>query len=272
MGYRKIVQYGDTTEIYDYENNLKKKQGIDHVKAQRLLFNERIDDEKQHLSLNAKRQRAIRLQSKSKGTYERSQASINRSRRNFFRLCHHNNCNAQTIHFVTLTFAYDLSYKKALAHLKRFMERVQNFKSEISLSYISVPELTEEGRYHFHLLVYDLPPETAKLERKTRNFQRLFQRGYVDISVATHNSMGIAGYMAKYMAKALAHEKNEATRGYTCSRNIAKITSAGGNTLSHYSDMIIPTEDIVDTEERSYDVPYLGLCRFTKIISKNTYG
>jgi len=267
MGYRKIVQYGDTIEIYDYDKSINKKGGINYKKAHELMHGvARIDESQRVLSLAQKRKKQIRIQSRSKGTYQRSKASIRRSKQNFFRLCHHNNCLAETIHFVTLTFIDDIPYKKALAYLKRFMERVQTYKSEIPVSYISVPELTKKGRWHFHLLVYDLPPETAKLERETRNFQRLFQRGYVDISVATYNSMGIAGYMAKYMAKALGDTKNEATRGYSTSRNIEKITSAGGNTLSHYSDMIIPTEKVADIENREYDVPYLGLCRFTKII------
>lgn len=269
MGYRKIVQYGDTVEIYDYEKEIPKS-----TKATRKAKLKRENSALYYaiygtFDLAQKRRKLQRIQSQAKGTYERSKASITRSKKNFFRLCHHNNCLADTIHFVTLTFAYDLSYKEALSHLKRFMERVQTYKSEIPLSYISVPELTKEGRYHFHLLVYDLPPKTAELERETRNFQRLFQRGYVDISLATYNSMGIAGYMAKYMAKALTDKKNEATRGYSTSRNIEKITSAGSNSLSGYSDLIIPTTAIVSEEKREYDVPYLGLCRFTKIIQQD---
>jgi len=158
MGYHRIVQYGDTIDIYDYSKSINRKGGIDHKKAHQLRHPESSTDSKRYLSLAQKRTRAIRLQSRQKGTYQRSKASIRRSKQNFFRLCHHNNCLARTIHFVTLTFINDISYKKALAYLKRFMERVQTYKSEIPLSWISVPELTQAGGYHFHLLVYDLLP------------------------------------------------------------------------------------------------------------------
>jgi len=146
------------------------------------------------------------------------------------------------------------------------MERVkENFKIE-SIAYISVSEITKAGRYHFHLLVYNLPTETAERERETRNLQRLFQRGYVDAVFATYKSEGIAGYMAKYMGKSLADAKNEATRGFTCSRNIKKITSAGGNSLSGYYDLIVPTDDLRNTQTAEYNVPYLGKCLYKKII------
>lgn len=269
MGYRKIVQYGDTTEIYDYEKNIRQRKGINAKKARILMLPRENHANELSVSSSTKRKKLQRLQRKAKGTHRRSKRSITRSKTNFFRLTHHNNCLAETIHFVTLTFAYDLTYKKALSHLNSFMEKVQRLKPEISLSYISVPELTKKGRYHFHLLVYDLPSETAQRERETRNFQRLFERGYVDICLATYTSEGIAGYMAKYMAKALTDEKNEATRGFSTSRNIEKVRTAGSNTLDSYSDLIIPTDSIVKEEHSQYDVPYLGLCRFKKIIVRN---
>jgi len=251
VGYTRIVQYGDVIELYQYEKN-------------------RSDNKPRWVSAIAKkRARNIREIAKKSGTYKRTNRSIIRARNNFFKLCHHNNCLATTVHFITLTFAYDLTLKASSRHVAKFMENVKRHYPEIPISYISVSERTKAGRYHFHLLVYDLPSETAQLERKTRNFQRLFQRGYVDISLATYNSMGIAGYMAKYMAKALGESKNEAIRGYSCSRNIAKVTSVGGNTLDHYSGMIIPTDNIASVENSVYDVPYLGLCRFTKIIKNN---
>lgn len=247
MGYTKIVQYGNVTEVYEYEKNINNNKRP-HVSA-----------------LTKKRNKAIRESSKKKGIYTRHPSSILRSTQSFFRLVHHNNCNADTIHFVTLTFAYDLTYKTATRHVSHFMERIKKYFSEVPISYISVPELTKKGRFHFHLLVYNLPTETASLERKTRNLQRLFQRGYVDIVLATYTTKGIAGYMAKYMAKALKDGKVETTRGYNCSRNIKKIRSAGSNTLSTYSDLLIPNTDLADIETKSYDVPYLGQCNYTKI-------
>jgi len=243
----KIVQYGNVTEVYEYEKN-------------------RTNNKPRYISPTTKKRiKKAREHAKKTGTYEKKIRSINRTTKNFFRLCHHNNVLARTIHFFTLTFAYDCPYKKACRHVARYMERVKRSYPQIPISYISVSERTKKGRFHFHLLVYDLPTETAERERETRNFQRLFERGYVDIRPASVVTKGIAGYMAKYMGKTLKDEKNETTRGYNCSRNIKRYTSAGCNSLDKYSDMIIPTVNIESEEKREYDVPYLGKCLYTRI-------
>jgi len=244
MGYTKIVQYGNITEVYEYEKTIR------HHRRHRVS------------SIVSRRNKKIREEKKRRGFYERSRGSINRSRNNFFRLCHHNNSLAVSIHFFTLTFAYDAPYKTASRHVRHYMERIKKRFREISISYISVPELQKSGRIHFHLLVYDLPPEETRLERETRNFQRLFERGYVDIVFARDSSPYIAGYMSKYMGKALGDFKNETRRGYNTSRNIKKIRSAGGNTLSLYEDMIVPTGSV---ENKEYVVPFLGRCVYKKV-------
>jgi len=244
MGYTKIVQFGNVTEIYEYEKNINRHRRT------------RVS------SLTKKRNKKIRDDKKNKKQYQRSPQSIKRSRDSFFRLCHHNVCHAETVHFLTLTFAYDIPYKTASRHVARFMERVSKAPQEISIRYISVPELTKKGRYHFHLLLFDLSSEIAKRERKTRNLQRQFQRGYVDIMRASYSSKGIAGYMSKYMGKALVDFKNEVSRGYNCSRNIIRPYYAGGNTLSQHLAMIVPEGHV---QEGSYDVPYLGKCHYKKI-------
>ena len=252
MGYFRSVEYGDIVDIYTYEKDISTKP-------------------KKHISAyKRKRQKQLREHIKATGTYKRTKRSINRSRQSFFRLCHHNNVHSDTIHFLTLTFAYDVSYKKALLGVRDFFSRVQKAKPEISLRYISVSEQTKAGRYHFHMLLYDLPPQTETQERETRNFQRLFGCGYVDIRIAAYNSIGIAGYMAKYMAKTLGSANNASIRGFNCSRNIKKGTSIGFNSVDEYTAMSIPTTDVEKIDERVYDVPYLGQCqlrKFRKIIN-----
>lgn len=266
MGYKKIVQYGDTIELYEYEKELKRPdKGQSHLKFERLLNGQRNNDYPRPRNVIKDRKKLLRIQQKLAGTYRRSERSIKRSKRAFFRLVHHNNCLATTIHFVTITFAYDLTPKEAARHVSRFMARITKAQPHLSLSYISVPELTKKGRLHFHLLVYGLPPEAQKTERATRNFQRQFQRGYIDIVSARDASPKIAGYMAKYMAKAIGDNRYKTERGYTCSRNIKTPTSYGSNSFDEYMDMIIPEDIVEKNPPRIYDVPYLGACRFTKI-------
>jgi len=247
MGYTKIVQYGNVTELYEYEKN-KPDYKPRYVSA-----------------LTKSRIKKAREYSKSKGVYKRKNSSIKRSVQSFFRLCHHNNVLATTIHFFTLTLAYDYPKKTSDRYVARFMERVKKTYPQIPISYISVSEKTKKNRYHYHLLVYDLPSETTQHERETRNFQRLFERGYIDIRLATSVTTGIAGYMAKYMAKSFKDEKNEAIRGYNSSRNIKKIYCAGGNSLNQYTNMIIPTDNVAQIDKSEYDVPYMGKCLHTII-------
>jgi len=247
----KIVQYGNVTEVYQYEKNLP-------------------NNRKRHVSqLTKNRQFKARAERKAKGLAIRSQRSIKRSQLAFFRLCHHNIVKAQTVHFLTLTFAYDVTYSQALRHVQKFMERLKKNRPEIPLSYISVPELTKKGRYHFHLLVFNLPSTESKTERVTRNLQRLFQRGFIDLRYAGTITKGIAGYMAKYMGKALGDTSIETRRGYTTSRNIDKISTAGSNAVHGYADMIIPTENIEKVETGQYNVPYMGTCNFKRIVTQN---
>jgi len=246
MGYMRIVQYGDITEVYEYEKNRTN------------------NPPKVQSPLQKKRQNQIRKELLKKGLYVRSDSSIQRAIKSFYRLCHHNNTIATSIHFLTLTFAYDLSYKTATRHVARFMERLQRDSQEIPIHYISVPEKTKKGRYHFHILLYNYPREKGKNERSSRYLQRLFERGFVDLRFATYTSKGIAGYMAKYMAKSFGDIGHEAVRFYNCSRGLPKPTSYGSNSLSSYSSLITPEGDC---QKREYDVPYLGKC-ILSIISK----
>jgi len=277
MGYTKIVQFGNVVEVYEYENPIKPKPPS-RLKAERLAHG--TGPVSRTVSVKKARQKRRLAQKKSKGAYRRSKASISRSRQAFYRLCHENVCKATTVHFLTLTFAYDLDFKTASRNVARFLERVAKTLPEFPFSYISVPELTKQGRFHFHLLVFNLSSKLAgeptgsytrnggeiTTERKTRNLQVFFERGYVDIVLATRTSEAIAGYMAKYMGKALRDERYATGRGYTSSRNISKIRSAGSNSHAHYVDLIVSGLDI--DRVAGYDIPYLGRCSYTKYVKK----
>lgn len=248
MGYTRIVQYGDIIETYNYEKN-------------------RTNPQTPIISRIARnRTKAIRDLAKRTGTYKRKKSHVMRTLRNFFMLCHHNNCLAKTITFITFTFAYEPSPKQAHRDIAHTMARYKKSKTAIPISFISVFEKTKKGRIHAHMLVYDLPSERTQQERKTRNFQRLFRKGYVDLYNAIHVTTGIAGYMAKYMGKSFENYDNETGRTYTCSRNIKRPTAYGSNSLDEYTDLIIPEQvDVLKNEE--YDVPYLGKC-IKRVIKK----
>jgi len=241
MGYSRIYQYGDITEVYTYEKD------IVHNRP------------KMPNALHRKRHAEIRRNSIENGTYKRKKSSIARAIASFFRLCHHNNCTAKSITFATFTFAYEPTPKEAHRDIAHTMERYKKSYPAVPIRYISVFERTKKGRIHAHVLLYDLPPERVVEERKTRNFQRFFRKGYVDLRLAQYNSPKIASYMAKYMRKSFENYDDASSRTYTCSRNINKPTSYGSNTLTQYHTLILPEQvDVIESAE--YDTQYLGKC------------
>lgn len=243
MGYTRIVQFGDVTQVYKYEREYHYKERPPQTRIQKKRAQER---------------RKLSLRSRSK-------RSIYRSRMAFFRLCHHNNVYSSTITFLTLTFAYDVQIEKAQRALSEFFRRLSKKidTNGVSIRYISVPEFTKKGRIHYHILVYDLPPEIPQSERITRNIQRQWRHGYADARIARYTSPKIAGYMAKYMAKTFDDQRIKLWRGYTCSRNIEVPTSTGSNSLSGYMDMIVDNS-FLPTEEKMYDTQYFGRCKFSQ--------
>jgi len=242
MGYTRIIQFGDTTELYEYEKNF--------------YYSDRP-------ALSKIQKRRLKEIRKTSNVTSRSVRSIQRSRLNFFRLVHHNNFKAKSIDFFTITFSYDISYSQASRHIAYLFERLKKADSNCNaVSYISVSEKTKKGRIHFHLLVYNLPSYLSQRERETRFIQRQFRRGYLDVRSTTYRTAGLAGYMAKYMAKSLGDKNNENKRGFNCSRNIEKISSYGSNSLSGYLDDVIDLKSMQFNS--SYDTIYLGRCDYKK--------
>lgn len=280
MGYSKIVQYGNVTEVYQYSKDYVHRKTQNHFKLTLLQGHKRPPPVKNLKKERAKEYRLLRIKN---GIYSPSKASRNRTLTNFFRLVHHNVVNSNAVHFVTLTFSYDVTFKEAQTHLRRFMERAQKAQSQVPLSYVAVPERQENGRWHYHLLVFNFTSEVsgipikrrknrlpnATTERYTRYLQNLFGCGFLDICPATYKSRGIAGYMAKYMAKTFGDKELATIRSYSCSRNIKKVSSYGSNSFNPWISHLINNTNLVENEKTVYDVPYMGSClktRITKII------
>lgn len=272
MGYSRIVQYGNITELYEYEKNITTHKR----KSSNALSRKRARDRK--LAPN----------------YQRSDFSIKRARRNFFRLCHANVIKADSVHFLTLTLAYDANYTDCLRYISRFFSVINKDVKTYSknrcegytpVSYISVPEKTKAGRWHFHLLIFDLPTRLsgnnisirvynykrrkfevvqATTERFTRNLQRKWGRGFLDICPARYTTRGIAGYMAKYMAKTMSSPEFKTRRAYNCSRQCEKVYCAGSNSFATDPALFIP--DKLAERKYTYKVPYLGTCTMTRYV------
>lgn len=234
MGYTRIVQYADINLVYTYSK-----------------------------SLNPNRKKHVQKRKRDNSGKIRLRRNIQRARDSFYRLCHHNVASADTVTLATLTLPVDVSYSVFSRYVSDFFARLKKYVSSFQnqeISYIGVPELTKKGRYHMHLLIFNLPPSKVTTERDTRNFQRLYGRGYSDFRLAHNRSPRLASYLAKYMAKTLGDSRHTARRAYNCSRNIKKITSYGSNTLDTYVDDIIDGSLI---KTYNYETKYFGACKLS---------
>jgi len=265
--YTKIVQYGDTVEIYKYDRDLLPRR-------------ERHQSQLQKKRAKERRKKALR-----------SKFSHRRGLVNFFRMAHHNVIKAKSVYFFTLTFKEEYAQQTADRHISQFFRRVNELEKAVSgrkVGYISVPERGQKStkRLHYHILVFNLSTEVVgatvtyrrynrfkrvfelaytTTERFTRNLQREFARGYIDVGAFPTITTGIAGYMAKYMGKSYRVGDNANRRYYRCSRNIEKIASAGFNTPPAYLDVIVDLDDPGFLEYTAeYEVAFLGKCVYSK--------
>jgi len=241
MGYARIVQYGDTMEYYEYEKP---------------FIERRI--RRSPSALERKRTAERRKQG-----VPRSEFSIRRARANFTHLVAENLYQRGAPALITLTnHLPDVSLTQGFRNLASFKKNVQN-QMGVTLTYIAVPEYQKRGRLHYHLLAWGLGEAQTKFERSTRNLQRLYGKGFLDVRVAYDSSPKLASYLAKYFTKAYADPRNVGKRTYTASRDVNRPRAYGSNSLSSYTDSTLI--DPLDAKlVVSYNTKYLGRCTLTK--------
>lgn len=243
MSYTKVIQYADIVEVYQYEKRLN------------------TNTTRRHTTLS-KLQKQRRRERISKGV-QKSVFSARRAKMSFWRLVAHNLERRGVPCLVTLTSAdRALGLTRGYLFIREFKRQYEN-KMGKTFTYIAVPEWQKKGRLHFHLIIWGIPELVAQSERATRNLQRLYARGYLDVRVARDSSPKIASYLAKYMSKAYSDKRLGGRRCYTTSREIDKPTTFGSNTLSSYLTDIIPVDNSLENM-KIYDTVWLGKCQLTK--------
>lgn len=141
---------------------------------------------------------------------------------------------------------------KAISKWKRTLER----KTHQSISYIGVPEKgSRTHRVHVHALVWGLTGQQVREERSTRNLQRAYAKGFLDVRGAYDSSPKLASYLAKYLTKGNGHLKY-GERAYTCGGDIERPRTLSGNEIIDHVD--IDTSTLLTAEQ--FDTKYLGLC------------
>jgi len=250
MGYTRIVQYGDTTEVYEYSRDIyiSKKP-------------------RKHIS-KIRRDRNKKLPAKPK-----TPRSIKRSKDNFFRLVHHNLMrNEELPILITLTNYKNVTLEKGYDSLKlffRYLNKLQydKIKRKNTIQFIAVPETQpKSGNLHYHVIIWGLHTSLWNEERSRRLLQRIWRRGYIDVRNTTYKSEKIAGYLAKYFAKSQTNIFFSGRRAYTTSRNIYRPTTHGSNQLSDFLQHIV--EPVNCTKTGEYSTMWLGKCKMS--IYKNS--
>lgn len=227
----RIYQYGDYIETYEYERPVLQRPKKPSTRPKRRL-------------------RSI----------TRRRDNVHRLRKSFIRLVLANLRGDQHPTFVTLTMLEDLGISRSYNVFAVFIRRCRRTLGK-DFKYIAVPEFQKRGAVHFHVLIWGLD-HLFENERNNRYFQRLWQRGFVD-SLPTDGSPRLAGYLAKYMSKALQDDRLHYQKAYVCSRNVLREVSFKTSIVPSFSrEMGI--EDIHLIEQGSYDTKWVGRVNYKK--------
>ena len=234
MKYTKTIKYGNFLEVYNYELSPqpKVKIGKDKDKIER-------DEE----DLFAKRLDNIKV-----------------TKRNFTRLISANLIKNKPL-LVSLTYSENMTdIAIGYQDFRKFAQALRN-KFGNHFKYIAAPEFQKRGAVHFHVLFWDLPDTVSPAqERKERIIQSFWGHGYVDLEL-TDGSDKLAGYLAKYMAKAFVDTRLKNKKAYVASRNISRpVVDKYTLTLASLYLYLDPND--VPIYEKEYDTAWLGKCRY----------
>jgi hypothetical protein len=227
-GYKKVIKSGKVIEIFSYEKapvRTGRKHRVREASSNRrpVVIDQRRFD------------------------------NIKRLRKGFIRLVRANTGRGDANALITLTYSAIVDIETATRNFNQFTGRLRKVFGD-TFRYIGVPEFQVRGAVHFHILYWGLPNERivnesphwtreedigdlGKVERGTRFIQNLWAYGYVDC-VPTDGSEKLAGYLAKYMSKAMLDERLLRKRAYYCSRNVYRPDTFAFATLVNYSEMM----------------------------------
>lgn len=228
--YSKSIFTGQTLEVYRYERAPKMATG--HERPRKKPSSRRPDI-----------------------TPERRFDNIRRVRRGFLRLVQSNLAGNGAPSFATLTFAANSALTPSLLCFREFVSFLRKELGD-GISYIAVPEFQKRGATHFHVLFWGISDELVKNEKHSRYLQAIWARGFVDI-IPTDGSPKLAGYMAKYMQKAMHDDRLVGRRAYYPSRNLMRPVLYKTSLVANYAKEVLGV-DIELLTERTYSTEWLG--------------
>jgi len=238
MSFTKVIQSGNQLEIYEYEKSLsprvqRKKKNVGRYPK---LTTRRIDN-------------AYRL------------------KKTFVRLVRSNLVGTEPPLFFTFTMVEVIRIERAY---RLFTECVSRLRRQYGkcFRYIAVPEFQKRGAVHFHVLVWGIgQKEIIENERVYRTIQNIWSRGYVDC-ILTDGHPALAGYLGKYMHKALLDQRLLGQKSYCASRNVLRTVSLNFAQALNFSQEIwgIDEKVAIPEKEREFDTKWLGRCRYRSFL------
>jgi len=243
--YKKIIHYGDTLELYEYEKRprvaRRKKRSVPggpggpDIPVDRAGAGQQVEPPQLRLPKNARR------------------AVVG-----FKRLVAANMGAAQSPVFASLTYAENFTDLR-LAR-KDFNLFARALKGEFGehLSYLVVAEFQERGAVHFHALFWGIPVEVVERERFSRMVAGLWGHGFIDMRLV-RSPQGIGLYLSKYLTKTFLDPRLKGMKAYIGSHNLVKPVHDKNAMLLPYlagSGYRLSTARIV--HEKEYMTEWLG--------------
>jgi len=259
MGHIKIIESGDTLEIYRYERELPKRRHTYKKRDPRPV----------------RRYRSRRLD------------NVGRLKKGFARLVRVNLARDSDVTLLTLTMARRVRLSTAYGYFTGFAHCLRK-KLGKDFQYIAVPEFQKKGRVHFHCIVWGLSDElilnegsTGKgikgkrrfaewLDKKgygierlgnTRFLQRIWGYGFCDLT-PTDGSSKLASYLSKYMSKAVFDKRILSQKAYVSSRGIVRPMQTSLHEVGGYAKELWGVDESNLTYSRDFDSMWLGRCNY----------
>ena len=252
MGYNKIISYGNTLEVYEYEKDIV-----------RLNQRTRRNDENTSVHVDVGDDGKDSLPDRgSEETVGKRADNARRATLDFRRIIAANLHGRANPLLVTLTYKDNFTdLSGAYRHLTAFIQSLR-YRYGKDFSYISVPEFQKRGAVHFHSLCWGLPETLLHTERETRVLAKIWGHGFVFLK-ETDGHEKLSYYLAKYFTKSFVDPRLKNQKSYAASRNISRpIVQKGPFHMPYILDEYGATcEPEVD---RSYNTKWLGKGRYRK--------
>jgi len=251
MGYNKIISYGNTLEVYEYERDIVRLVGRARRKHE-------ITDDNVGLGVDGEGSLSDERSEEKMG----KRADNARRASLAFRRIVSSNLGGSSALPILVTLTYKDNFTDlagAYRHLTTFIQSLR-YRYGKDFSYVLVPEFQKRGAVHFHALFWRLPEELLYTERETRALFRLWGHGFIFLKPTDGNER-LAFYLAKYFTKAFLDPRLKNQKSYVSSRNIKRPLIQKGPfnipfVLEEYGAI---GEPVVD---KKYNTKWLGEGRF----------